>query len=312
MAIRIKAKTVKDITELLNYQSTYVNLNIKYKLGTPFNEPKFLYACAETLGYDDLTLIEVDESDKLLDIFVFVKTHEGVYGTPIPYEIPHFLYFPSLIKYPSNCFELLQKQLDTFVIYNSILHNHHLDFLQAQSNNYNVKENTLFVLDIPSDFERWIYRAKPKSQEKYSKILKLLNKTEFTLKKWSDPLSVQEKIYIAFDKGTELPLITKEALSSLYFQLKLAGYEILYTTLQAENYDLTGAILLSHESNLYIFQIFNFTDDRKNSLEELHLMRLVEVAAQEGKNKLILFSDFEPPILRYEQIKIHIVVYKKM
>ncbi|MEO0265476.1 MAG: hypothetical protein ABIM43_02555 [candidate division WOR-3 bacterium] len=311
MAIELKSRVLDDITEMLNYQSFYINLNIRYKLGQPFNEPNFLYTCAETLGYGELAVIEVYNDGELIDIIPFARTKEGIYKTPIPREIPHFLYFPSLSRYFNECFDFLCEKIEDYIITNTVFNEQDLAYLTKKYSYLNVNEKSFFVLEIPPDFERWIYRAKPKSQDKYAKIIKLLKKSDLSLGKWSDPLGVQEKISMALNKGTNLPLITKAAVSTLYFQLKLAGYEIEYTTLQAENYDLTGAILLTHGSNIYIFQMFNFTDERKNSIEELHLIKLLEVAAQEGKSKLILFSDIEPPILKYESIKIFDISFQK-
>lgn len=311
MALELKARVVCDITEMLNFQSTYINLNISYKLGHPFNEPNFLYTCAETLGYNELDIIEVYNNGELIDIIPFVKTKESIYKTPIPQEIPHFLYFPSFIRYSNECFDFLCEKLESYIISHTVLNEQDFIHLPKKSTNFSISEKKIFILEVPSDFERWIYRAKLKSQDKYSKIIKLLKKSDLFLIRWNDPLSVQEKISMALNKGSDLPLLTKAAVSTLYFQLKLAGYEILYTTLHAENYDLTGAISLTHGSNLYVFQIFNFTDERKNSIEELHIMKLLEVASQEEKRKLILFSDTEPPILKYEPVKIYDISFKK-
>lgn len=300
MALEIRIKKVEDISEIINAHSPYHNLKKVAPLNT-FNDPRFLYACAEALGYDEIVLLEILKNKEIVDIIPLVNVRENFWRTPIPEEFPHLNVFPSISE---NLVEILNFLMEHFKGFSLP----HLALNEKLAENipetFKVLRNYVLKLEVPRDFQRWLYKAKPRSQDKFSKIIKFLNKNEIRLEKESDPLGLSEKISTALNKGSELPILTKAILNTLILQLKIVGFDVNYLSLKADNYEVSGAITLNDGTKTYILKMFNFTDDEKSMFPEIQLLKLMEEAEISGVKELIIFLEKEPPILRYDYLNL--------
>jgi hypothetical protein len=300
MALEVKVKKLGDISEIINSHSPYNNLKKVTPLNI-FNDPRFTYACAEALGYEDIVLLEIFKNNDLIDIIPLVKTRENFWRTPIPEEFPHLNVFPSFSENLLEILNFLTREFKGFSLPYLVLNE---KFAENIPKTFKVLKYPILILEVPQDFQRWLYRAKPRSQDKFSKIIKFLNRDEIRLEKESDPLGLSEKISSALNKGSELPILSKAILNTLILQLKIVGFDIHYLSLKADNYEVSGAITLNNGTKTYILKMFNFTDDEKSMFPEIQLLKLMEEAEISGVKELIIFLEKEPPILRYEYLNL--------
>jgi len=301
MNFKLKLKEINEPNEIWEFKNIFDKVG-KGEIDSPFNNSNFIFACLETIGFEKVQLAIVLSEDEPLEIIPLKKSSNGYYHTVIPPELPHLNKYTSLKLFGDSLVQALKQELGDFVIHNCILDENtksHISDLGV-----NVQEAVTWLkLEPIQNLDRWLYKVKPKSREKFSRLVKLMDKPEIDIELFSEPLAFLEKSSLFLQKLTHLNPLSKNLLETLLFQLKLTGSNLFYASLTGESYELAGGIFLEYNQNLFVPFLNSIQEDARVSYEELLILKLIEQEPSLASKNLYICKTQDVYSLRYQEIK---------
>ncbi len=297
MAIKISIQHIDDPYKILDFEKEIVVSNKRLNLQIPFRDPRCLFTALEALGCDSSSLVFILEKDEPIDFFL-LKNHQGdTFRSVIPTELPHLNKHPSLVQNFDEISDALIKEFGK--VYIPYLENGNLGKSSSLNNQTNYS-----IIRVPDDFERWIYKIKPRHKNLLSKVLKEVEKRSANLNYYNDPLDLQEKIETALNKSQCVPLLKKGLITTLLMQFRISGLQVSYHSLVLDGWEVSAAASLEYEHNIFLIFQWNFFDDNKIDFKEVLYFLLLRDSASRGIKNILVLSEEVSKIFPMEQIKL--------
>lgn len=291
MAIKVITYPLEDSSDIFNYAPTLETIRKRNSVINPFDDLKFLYSCLETTGCEEAYLNIIFNNDEPQDFIVLKNSHGESFRTAIPVEVPHFNTFSITSNNTAMVVSSILSKFNEIFIPRVLINKQKADTLSNSSQRTLVGVSTMHKLQVPDDFDRWLYRVKPRNQEKFEKLLKTLSRDPLVLSTIDDPLNFQREIEISFAKSSNIPMLVRSIISAILFQLKLSNFKLYYATLSAENWEIAGSVSLEYEGRLYLLFIWDFYRDVKTDARDLLLLLLLKKAHHEGLTEIVILDE---------------------
>lgn len=309
MALKVKKFLIEDPSDLFDYDSVAQAIYKKSVTRYPFNDLRFIYACLETTGSNE-SFAAVVEDQAPLDLIILKNSQGGTFRSCIPPDIPHFNFFQSLTKFPTDTSLSLLSEFKEIFLSRVLLRENEISTLSRAIPGIRFSSSEVHKIRVPDNFERWLYRVKPANHEKFKKLFKYISKEDFKLQKIEEPLAFQEEIELSLGKRLDLPLLTRSLISTLLLQLKLAHLDIYFELLKAENWDLCGAVILEYSGKLYVLGNFDFNPDSKIDHVDLMGLLLLKEASARNLQEIIFVGEVSSSSLPLEPVTVYDIYLK--
>ncbi len=299
MAIKISVHQLEDPYKIFDFENEIHASNKRLKLQIPFRDPRCLFTALEALGCEDSSIVFVSEKDEPIDFFL-LKNHQGdTFRAVIPKEFPHINKHPSLIQNFKVISEALISEFDK--VYIPYIENGNIE----KYDNVVINNPTNYsLIRVPEDFERWIYKIKPRDKNLLSRVLKEVEKKRADLSAYRDPLDLQDKIETALNKSPDLPLLAKSLITTLLMQYRISGLNVSYRSLVIDGWEVSSVTSMEYEHNMFLIFQWNFYEENKIDFKEVLYFLLIKESAANGIKNIIVLSEENSKIFPMEQIKL--------
>ncbi|MDI6850806.1 MAG: hypothetical protein QMD82_02585, partial [bacterium] len=253
---------------------------------------------------EEAYLVFFQEEDTLTEFLILKNSQGNLFRTPIPPEFPHFYTISILEKAPEEVIDLLKSEFGEILIANLLIKKRDPEYFKNHFPNLSTTTRNYIKLKVPEDFERWVYKVKPKNQEKFGKILKELVKGRVDVVPISDPLDVQQKVESALSKTTNLPLLSRNLVVTTLFELQTVGFDFNYYSFKVEEWEIGAILSLIYFNTLYVIFQWTFYEHSKYDIEDLLVLAMLKEASIIKVNELMILQDLKSSAIPSESVNI--------
>ncbi len=311
MAISLIKFPLNSSLELLNFKEKIDYVRESQNIKNPFMDLNLLLACLDTIGSEEAYLVFFQVENTPTDFIILKNSQGNLFRPPIPPEFPHFYTVSLFEKAPAEIIDLLKLEFGEILITNLLIRKGEPEYFKNHLPSISVTTRNYIKLKVPEDFERWVYKVKPKNQEKFSKILKDLVKGRIDVMSISDPFDVQQKVESALSKTIDLPLLSKNLIVTMLLELQTVGFNFNYYSFKMEEWEIGAMLSLNYFNTLFIIFQWTFYENPKYDIEELLAFAMLKEASINKVNELIILKDLKLKTIPNEPINICDLYFSK-
>jgi len=311
MAISLIKFPLNSSLELLNFKEKIDYVRESQNIKNPFMDLNLLLACLDTIGSEEAYLVFFQVENTPTDFIILKNSQGNLFRPPIPPEFPHFYTVSLFEKAPAEIIDLLKLEFGEILITNLLIRKGEPEYFKNHLPSISVTTRNYIKLKVPEDFERWVYKVKPKNQEKFSKILKDLVKGRIDVMSISDPFDVQQKVESALSKTIDLPFLSKNLIVTMLLELQTVGFNFNYYSFKMEEWEIGAMLSLNYFNTLFIIFQWTFYENPKYDIEELLAFAMLKEASINKVNELIILKDLKLKTIPNEPINICDLYFSK-
>jgi hypothetical protein len=297
MAIKLIKYPLNDSLELLNFKEKIETVRQKYGAKNPFTDTNLLVACLDAVGAEEAYLVFFQDEEVLTDFIILKNSQSSLFRTPIPPEFPHFYNLST-----EEIINLIKLEFGEVLLINVLFKNPNPELFKTSPLGTSLTVKHYWKLQVPEDFDRWVYKVKPKNQEKFNKMLKEYSKGRIEAVSILDPLEVQQRVDLALNKKTDLPLLSKNLLTTMLLELQTVGFNFEYTAIHIEEWEVGAMLSFLYRNSLYVLSLWTFFENSKYEVEDLLMLNALKEASNNKVSEIFILQDLNLKAIPAEEV----------